>query len=385
LHPPTGWDLCMMFGEAPGSSKVGSILYFAIDKHLLGTTEGATLRPCDENLATQLEEGYLKLKAWRFPRAPGSSHQRSGSQSRPRPASMKVAEDASRGSKPRSGSPVVTPKGSTENLKTASKSQSSSDQDPDSLPPEAIQRTFRLFGAHMNSVVTYQDEDNAWIVTDDFLSRIGSTVYERFAGGAHYVGTKVVRGYNEQAKKPIIKDDKNPLNASPKIPDSGASEEEKVEPEEIATPAETRRKTLERQMSALVESTNPADREKEEEEVRRRQEKEMEDDYKDQDDEEQGREIEHLVLVTHGIGQRLGLRLESVNFVHDVNTLRKTLKGVYSGSGDLQALNGDLEKDTKNSRVQVLPICWRHLLDFPRQSLKHNRKEHDLGPSLLDG
>lgn len=349
---------------------------------LIKTTEGATLRPCDENLATQLEEGYLKLKAWKFPRASG--HQRSGSQPRSRPASMRLAEDPTRSTKPKSGPGVVTPKGSAESLKNASKRQSSTDQDPDTLPPEAIQRTFRLFGAHMNSVVTYQDENNAWIVTDDFLSRIGSTVYERFAGGAHYVGTKVVRGYNEQAKKPTTKDDKNPLNASPKIPDSGTSEKEDEEPEEVASPAETRRKTLERQMSALVESTDPADREKEEEEVRRRQEKEMEDDYRDQDDEEQGRDIEHLVLVTHGIGQRLGLRLESVNFVHDVNTLRKTLKGVYSGSGDLQALNGDLEKDTKNSRVQVLPICWRHLLDFPRQSLKHNRKEHDLGESLFE-
>lgn len=352
--------------------------------HLSRIIEGATLRPCDENLATQLEEGFLKLKAWKFPKAnaaPAPSHQRSGSQPRSRPASMRLAEDPIRGAK--SGSGVLTPKGSTESLKNASKSQSPKDQDLDTLPPEAIQRTFRLFGAHMNSVVTYQDENNAWIVTDDFLSRIGSTVYERFAGGAHYVGTKVVRGYSEQAKKPTVKDDKNPLNASPKAAESGTPDKESEDHEMIDTPAEARRKTLERQISTLVESANPADREKEEEEVRRRQEKEMEDDYKDQDDEEQGREIEHLVLVTHGIGQRLGLRLESVNFVHDVNTLRKTLKGVYSGSGDLQALNGDLEKDTKNSRVQVLPICWRHLLDFPRQSLKHNRKEHDLGMSLL--
>src|SRR5438067_2434883 len=28
--------------------------------------EGSTLRPCDENLATQLEEGYLKAKPWRY-------------------------------------------------------------------------------------------------------------------------------------------------------------------------------------------------------------------------------------------------------------------------------------------------------------------------------
>lgn len=38
----------------------------------------------------------------------------------------------------------------------------------------------------------------------------------------------------------------------------------------------------------------------------------------------------------------------------------------------------------KNCRVQVLPVCWRHLLDFPRQSLKQSRKEHDIGDILED-
>jgi hypothetical protein len=42
--------------------------------------------------------------------------------------------------------------------------------------------------------------------------------------------------------------------------------------------------------------------------VRRRDEKEIQNDYNDRDGENQGREIEHLILVTHGIGQRLGMR-----------------------------------------------------------------------------
>src|SRR5271170_5577635 len=29
--------------------------------------EGSVLRPCDENLATQIEEGYIKLKPFRVP------------------------------------------------------------------------------------------------------------------------------------------------------------------------------------------------------------------------------------------------------------------------------------------------------------------------------
>jgi hypothetical protein len=331
------------------------------------------MRPCDENLATQLEEGYLKLKAWKFSAI--TSPQRSVSQPRSRPASMRLNEEQARAMK--SVSNTVTPRGSEENLRSASNSRRPTIQDvsEDSLPPQVVQRTFRLFGAHMNSVVTYQDASTAWVMTEDFLTRMSSGVYERFAGGAHFAGTKIVRGYSEPNKK--IEAKISPTN-SPKADEVSASESSDViDNDEAKSSPESRQQTLERQMSSLVESSgNP---EKQEEEIRRRDEKEIEDDYKDQDGDEQGREIEHLILVTHGIGQRLGLRMESVNFVHDVNTLRKTLKGVYTNSADLQALNGEVEKPTKNSRVQVLPICWRHLLDFPKQSLKHNRKEHDLG------
>jgi hypothetical protein len=73
-----------------------------------------------------------------------------------------------------------------------------------------------------------------------------------------------------------------------------------------------------------------------------------------------------------------------VNFVHDVNILRQNLKSVYANSADLQALNAEIDKLPKNCRIQVLPVCWRHLLDFPRQGLKQNRREHDLGDTLED-
>lgn len=66
-----------------------------------------------------------------------------------------------------------------------------------------------------------------------------------------------------------------------------------------------------------------------------------------------------------------------MNFVHDVNVLRKTLKSVYSSSDDLKALNSELGSSHGNCRVQVLPVCWRHLLDFPRQ--RERRQEYDLG------
>lgn len=70
--------------------------------------------------------------------------------------------------------------------------------------------------------------------------------------------------------------------------------------------------------------------------------------------------------------------MESINFVHDVNVLRKTLKSVYSSSADLKSLNGEIgEGGPRNSRVQVLPLCWRHLLTFPNKQ-KDKKREHDL-------
>jgi hypothetical protein len=68
--------------------------------------------------------------------------------------------------------------------------------------------------------------------------------------------------------------------------------------------------------------------------------------------------------------------MESVNFVHDVNMMRKTLKSVYAGSEDLKALNSESETGPGNCRVQVLPVCWRHLLDFPKR--REKKREHDL-------
>lgn len=68
--------------------------------------------------------------------------------------------------------------------------------------------------------------------------------------------------------------------------------------------------------------------------------------------------------------------MESVNFVHDVNMMRKTFKSVYAASEDLKALNSESGTGPGNCRVQILPVCWRHLLEFPRRREKKN--EHDV-------
>ena len=73
--------------------------------------------------------------------------------------------------------------------------------------------------------------------------------------------------------------------------------------------------------------------------------------------------------------------MESINFIHDVNVMRKTLKSVYSSSADPRALNAETTEGHGNCRVQVLPVCWRHLLDFPKKR-EEKKPEHDLGDML---
>jgi len=346
--------------------------------------DGSVQRPCDENLAAQLEEGYLKVKAWKLPSTQEAPKPRSASQPRVRPTSWTPGQDDSNGPV----SQPLTPKVSHSDLRreAAERSDSEAGARPvETGQSEQPQNSYRLFGAHMNSSVLYQDATTAWLMTDDWMARMNYSVYQRFAGGGHYAGIRLTRGYvNPNTKKTESKDDQTAESSDKAVSPEGQSQSEGQhdEHEESAqrpSVSETRRQNLQRHMSSLLEDPSREDRAKQDEELRRRDEREIEDDYRETEGDEQGREIEHLILVTHGIGQRLGLRLESVNFVHDVNTLRKTLKAVYADSPDLRALNAELDNSERvNSRVQVLPICWRHLLDFPKQSLKHNRKEHDL-------
>ena len=307
--------------------------------------DGSNLRPCDENLANQLEEGYLKTMPWRNSNLAAP---RSASQPRSRPTSIILDAVAT----VREASPAA------DKRTPASETPGSSNH--------------RLFGTYMNTTVTYQDSAIAFLSTDDFMSRMSSTVYGRFGG------KKVVRGFSEVGKAAESAATANEASRKSSTNPMTASRDEspqKVENAESEPPSRPRPGALERHLSSLAGIPGMGSSEKlDEEEARQQEEQEMED-SREKEGDDQARKIDHLVLVTHGVGQRLGLRLDSINFIHDVNTLRKTMKAVYESAPDLQALGNT----PKNCSIQVLPICWRHLLDFPKQSLKQNRQEHDIG------
>jgi len=338
--------------------------------------EAAGLRPCEENLAAQLEEGYLKIKPWDY-----SNRGRSNSG---------TTQD-------------VTPKASKDDLKAAAKAQddtalkSSGTTSTEQQQPQS----HRLFGAYMNSVATFQDANTAWISSEGVFSWVTSTVYQRFAGGGYMNGVKLVRGFAEPGKAKEEKKSTTPTTAT--FPNRETNPDDESTPKalkqksasvSVPTGSETTRgsedavqsstkvvgaELKDKFSSALGASGTTASKD---EAVRKLEEQEIRDDYTGQDGEKQGREIEHLVLVTHGIGQMLSMRMESVNFVHDVNLLRKTTKSVYTYSADLKALNGEPETGPGNCRVQLLPVCWRHMLDFPKK--KEKKGEHDLTDAFDD-
>ncbi|CAI7601195.1 unnamed protein product [Penicillium crustosum] len=330
--------------------------------------DGSSLKPCEENLATQLEEGYIKLCPWRS-QSPEQNSQtneedRSG---QTKSVPLNIYEPDTR--PPQSTNPNSPPRGTG--------------NDPNTTGPAVEPQQYRLFGAYMNRIVGYQDSTTAWLMNDDFMSRFSTSVYQKLGG---VPGTKLVRGFEPRKPKetPEAKGSKQkPLGESARGLNDVLKEKTEKATDTLKSTStdkfenyESRSKsTLERQMSSLAgEPQNPADLE---EQARKQEEQEMEE-SREVDSADREREVDHLVLVTHGIGQRLGLRLESINFIHDVNVLRKTLKTVYKGSPDLQALNSALPDSDKNCRVQVLPVCWRHLLDFPYRGVRQNKKELDL-------
>ena len=271
--------------------------------------EGSSLRPCDENLATQLEEGYVKVRPWRNPSPDVVS------------AGGETKSEVSEALK-------------LEGLPDEPNNPGENDSKGDvSIPAKFELQTHRLFGSYINSVVTYQDADTAWILTDDFLSRMSSTVYQRFAGGGHLGGVKVIRGYRESIK----------MKGSEKTSDAASSSKISGDPSDNvkAVPAgsqpgndlqkedesEPRLLQLERQMSNFVSSPTE-DLAKQEAEARQRDEDEIRADYADADGQEQGREIEHLILVvsaSHPTRRRSTEILRLMALVNDLGYVWRAL------------------------------------------------------------
>ena len=197
--------------------------------------------------------------------------------------------------------------------------------------PPAQPQSHRLFGTYMNNLATYQDASTAWLSSDTMLSWVTSSVYERFAGGGYMSGVKLTRGFVELSKSKE-KDAKGKSKEKEREESASGSEDtlgldlrqQKILKRRSAPPAtkssvaepskptdlpkqgvEAPHSRLQRQLSSLMEGGGQGGNT--EEQLQQRQEQEMQD-YHAQAGETQEREVDHLILVTHGIGQQLSLR-----------------------------------------------------------------------------
>ncbi|CAN6633536.1 probable phospholipase YOR022C, mitochondrial [Trichomonascus vanleenenianus] len=110
--------------------------------------------------------------------------------------------------------------------------------------------------------------------------------------------------------------------------------------------------------------------------------RQMQDDY-GATSEFQSREVNHLLLCVHGIGQRLAQKIESLNFVHDINVFRKLLRTTFTEDA---AFNSDRKRLGGDNQVQVLPVLWRHDVPFgmTHEELEFVNKKSDYSVTLED-
>lgn len=272
-------------------------------------------KPCEHNLAFQLEEGFLKVKPFRFP----PPKEKAAKETKSSMYSV-FGNGRVRGG---SGSTENTPRGSMDSVRGDIQVEAEPPSNGKDSPPNQNPQAYRLFGTYMNSVVTYQDSTVAWLSTDNLMS----SVFQRFTPGG-YGSTKVIRGYTEpetkESKKSKLESDAphTPNSAQPSTqldprlhvdeeqqkllkrrsaPPSTTSESMKESKEKAS---ESKAEVLRDQISVLASG----DAGEIDEAARKRDEKEIQNDYDNELEEEQGRPIDHLILVTHGIGQKLGYR-----------------------------------------------------------------------------
>jgi len=158
--------------------------------------EGSALKPCDESLAAQIEEGYIKLKPFRTQattttKLPPSSTEDRSMKPPAVPSPRIKAADAPEEVKPaappsRSASPFLFSRSTTP-----------------SIPVETAKKEmiWKLLGEqHMGKYVVYANATTAWLLSDDMYGKLTASVYQTLSAGVHLGGLKLVRGYTEPTK-----------------------------------------------------------------------------------------------------------------------------------------------------------------------------------------
>ena len=159
--------------------------------------EGSILKPCSESLATQIEEGYIKLKPFRTQattttNVPSTTLEQSAAPTGPPLSSPKVkhedSESENKSASQRSSSPFRFSRGTSSTTIEIAKKE----------------MIWKLLGdLHMGKYVVYTNATTAWLLSDDLYGKLTSSVYQTLSAGVHLGGNKLIRGYIETSKSNV--------------------------------------------------------------------------------------------------------------------------------------------------------------------------------------
>eukprot|EP00842_Homolaphlyctis_polyrhiza_P000593 jgi/Hompol1/1534/HPOL_004769-RA len=207
-------------------------------------------------------------------------------------------------------------------------SLSSSSEEIKSPKPEP---RWALFGPYMNRYVLYTNATSGWLQSDELASKLARAVTQN-------PGTKVIRNWNE-VRRLGIKRSSATLRTS-------RSEQRKPDITAAGDEASSRDPSPIKGSPERPPAPTPLPPE---------------------EDEDDGREINHLVLVIHGIGQKLSERVDAFNFPHDCDILRRTIKEsakVFREKATHSNKAADASKVPIGGGIQILPIQWRQKIQF---------------------
>lgn len=305
--------------------------------------DSGVLKPCEENLANQVEQGYLAVKPFRDAKSglvSGTLTPVSTRSTDQAISSKDKLTDVSRDSRL-----LANP---DSKAKTESERQKSLNDKTAGSPVDVKRDTQRdhmrpLFGSYAGKYVLYTGNTTAWLLSDDLYGKISSSFLQSVTRGVHMGGQKLKRGYSDPEPQ-------KPQPAAEGATETTATTDASNVPELSILESLPN-------VPAITNAAKEADAGTGTSSVNQT---EMEKDYDINGTDNPDRKIEHLVLCCHGIGQKLGERIESVNFVTDINILRRNLKSTFMHSRDLQTLSND----RFNCGVQVLPVEWRQNIQF---------------------
>ncbi|KAI8080257.1 uncharacterized protein B0P05DRAFT_579157 [Gilbertella persicaria] len=189
-----------------------------------------------------------------------------------------------------------------------------------SLSKQSVDKQWNLLGPYLGQYIVYTGEHTAWLLSNSASSKFAKSIITRLTNKQNLGGTRLVRGYaavEEMTKKSKPK---------PTVPTTEDEKSDTSEDEQVM------------------------------------------EDY--DNSEEEVRKIDHLMFVIHGVGQKMSERTGH-SFVHDVNTMRKTLKLAYPAAM--------ASEPHRPNGIQVLPVMWRQDVKFGMAADDEEEMEADLG------